>query len=210
MNRTEERLEERLRDALGAVAGTLRPGDVPPPEFAERRRARAFRRTTPMVAAAATLAVTIGAGMLAGDRLGGTDGAAPPLAPASPSTAPDGTTPAHVSVYLCVRGSDNLRCGKRDASKWERQMIEKRLKHVPFAVRVQYESRQEAYVRFKSEYAGSPGFEESTAAGDVRDSFRVWLRDTGNEAARVKHAAAVQQMLTGLPGVDEVVLEGTG
>ncbi|MEV5831034.1 permease-like cell division protein FtsX [Spirillospora sp. NPDC052242] len=206
MNRTEE----RLKDALDAVGETLRPGDVPPPRFAERRRTRTFRRIVPMVAAAAVVAVAAGGAALAGGVLDGTDGAAAsPAASPSPSTV-RAPTSVHVSVYLCTRTSSNEACRGRDATPREAQMIGKRLEAMSIVEHVDFESRMEAYERWRKRFASETEFEMSVRAGDLPEMYRVWVRGAGNDAAVRKGAVAVRRAVTGLPGVDQVVIEGKG
>ncbi|OLT27305.1 hypothetical protein BJF79_01475 [Actinomadura sp. CNU-125] len=70
--------EERLKDALDAVAETLQPGDVPPPRFAEARRARTVRRFVPMAAAGALGAAASAASSRAASSAGRTGRTGPP------------------------------------------------------------------------------------------------------------------------------------
>ncbi|QFG22553.1 permease-like cell division protein FtsX [Actinomadura sp. WMMB 499] len=198
--------EERLKDALGAVGETVRPGEVPPPRFARRRAPRAYRRFVPMAAAAA-IAVAVGGGALAGGALDrGPDGAASPGGAPTPaptvSAETKGATGAYITVFLCTDPTvvDRAACHGRGASAREKQFIEQRLRTMPIVERAVYESKQQAYERFKERFAGSPEFEESVKVGAVPDAFRVRVR--AGESPE-----AVQRRLEGVPGIAEVVVE---
>lgn len=216
--------EERLKDALDAVGETLRPGDVPAPRFAERRAPRSFRRAVPMAAAAA-IAVAVGGGVLAGGALDGPNGAngtngangrqaangAPePTAtpsPSSPTATPSpsaSSTPASgtgVAVFLCTRTSTGPDCHGRETTKRERSLIGERFNDLPFVRAVQYESTEAAYERWKERFAGSPEFDENTREGDVPASFRVRVDDR-------ESVKSLERALTGLSGIDRIVVEG--
>ncbi|RSN61921.1 permease-like cell division protein FtsX [Actinomadura sp. WAC 06369] len=194
--------EERLKDALDAVAGTVRPGDVPPPRFAERRRARTFRRVVPMAAAAA-IAAAAGGGALAGGALGGTGGTVRPGAASGPSAA----APAepHLTVFLCVRTSPEPRCGGRDATPEQRREVRRVLSRMDVVARIDYESLREAFERFEKRFAESSDFAGNAEEGDIPASYRVWLRDPGDERRTEQNARIVQDAVRGLPGVEQVV-----
>ncbi|TYB48268.1 permease-like cell division protein FtsX [Actinomadura chibensis] len=105
-----------------------------------------------------------------------------------------------VSIFLCAKTSSNPSCQKRDVTEQERQQLQAQLKGMSQVSGVQYESKQQAYARFKDRFSGSPGFVESTREGDIPDSFRVKLRNP-------EEYKAVSQAVLGRPGVDTVINE---
>ncbi|MFC4049324.1 permease-like cell division protein FtsX [Actinomadura syzygii] len=105
-----------------------------------------------------------------------------------------------VSIFLCAKTSSNPSCQKQDVSDQQRQALQSQLKGMPQVSGVQYESKQQAYTRFKDRFSGSPGFVESTREGDIPDSFRVKLKNP-------EEYKAVAQAVLGRPGVDTVINE---
>ncbi|MGH3243477.1 MAG: permease-like cell division protein FtsX [Spirillospora sp.] len=187
--------EDRLTDALKNVGDTVRPGDVPPPPFPNRPPPRAARRPLVMGALIAAFVVVIG-GMAAGgyvafDRTLGDGG---------PSAA---SAEREVAVFLCVKGSSARACDHQDATETQRQAIKRRLETMPKVQRVTYETKQQAYERFKKEFSDDKDLVESAREGDIPDSFRVLV-------ANVADARAVQKELMGHPGVDTVVIDPGG
>lgn len=105
-----------------------------------------------------------------------------------------------VSIFLCAKTSSNPSCQKQDVTEQQRQQLQSQLKGMSQVSGVQYESKQQAYARFKDRFSGSPGFVESTREGDIPDSFRVKLRNP-------EEYKAVAQAVLGRPGVDTVINE---
>ncbi|MEO3822223.1 permease-like cell division protein FtsX [Actinomadura sp. B10D3] len=105
-----------------------------------------------------------------------------------------------VSIFLCAKTSSNPVCQKQDVSAQQRSTLEAQLKKMPQVSNVQYETKQQAYERFKDRFAGSPGFVESTREGDIPDSFRVKLKNP-------EEYKAVAQAMLNQPGVDSVINE---
>lgn len=105
-----------------------------------------------------------------------------------------------VSVFLCAKTSSNAACEKQDASQQQKDALLSRLKGMSQVSNVQYENKQQAYVRFKDRFAGSPGFVQSTREGDIPDSFRIKLKNP-------EQYKAVAQGVLGQPGVDTVINE---
>jgi cell division transport system permease protein len=105
-----------------------------------------------------------------------------------------------VSIFLCAKSSSNTACGKTDATQEQKDQLQADLKKLPQVRDVKYESKDEAYERFKERFSTTPGFTQSTKAGDIPDSFRVKLRNP-EEYKAVADAAS-------RPGVvDQVVNE---
>ncbi|MGH3241451.1 MAG: permease-like cell division protein FtsX [Spirillospora sp.] len=105
-----------------------------------------------------------------------------------------------VSIFLCAKTSSNEACQKRDVTDPERQKLKAQLEQMPQVSKVEYESKQQAYTRFKDNFAGAPGFVESTREGDIPDSYRVKLKNP-------EEYKAVAQAMLGQPGVDTVINE---
>lgn len=105
-----------------------------------------------------------------------------------------------VSIFLCAKTSSNPVCQKQDVSDQQRQTLKAQLEKMPQVSNVQYETKQQAYERFKDRFSGSPGFVESTREGDIPDSFRVKLKNP-------EEYKAVAQAMLNQPGVDSVINE---
>ncbi|WUI00001.1 permease-like cell division protein FtsX [Spirillospora sp. NBC_00431] len=184
--------EDRLTDALKGVGETVRPGDVPPAPFPDRPPA-AVRRPLVMGAVIAAFVVVMG-GMIAGgyvavDRTLGDRG--------EPSAA---SAERQVSVFLCIKASSKESCDGEDATEAQKQAIKRRLEAMPQVKRVTYESKRQAYERFKKHFRENENLVESTREGDIPDSFRA-------RVANASDAKAVMRALLGSPGVDTVVVD---
>jgi cell division transport system permease protein len=105
-----------------------------------------------------------------------------------------------VSIFLCVaKSTSNPDCEKRDASKAEKDNLQKTLTALSNVKDVEYEDQQKAFTRFQGNFAKTPGFVNATKVGDIPDSFRVSLKDP-QKYGEVMSAAE-------MPGVDQVVNE---
>ncbi|MFG2085786.1 MULTISPECIES: permease-like cell division protein FtsX [unclassified Spirillospora] len=105
-----------------------------------------------------------------------------------------------VSIFLCAKTSSNPSCQKQDVTAQQRETLKAQLEKMPQVSAVEYEDKQQAFKRFKDNFAGSPGFVESTREGDIPDSFRVKLQNP-------EEYKAVAQAMLGQPGVDTVINE---
>ncbi|TDD79031.1 hypothetical protein E1293_24580 [Actinomadura darangshiensis] len=105
-----------------------------------------------------------------------------------------------VSVFFCSRTSSNAACKGQDVTESQRQEVTRRAKGMKQVRRVEYESKQEAYERFKKVFKDRKDMLQSVSPGDLPDSLR--LRVTGTEGAE-----AVKAALTGVAGVDSVVVQ---
>ncbi|GLZ10273.1 cell division protein FtsX [Actinomadura sp. NBRC 104425] len=105
-----------------------------------------------------------------------------------------------VSIFLCAKTSSNPQCNKQDATEQQKQQIKADLEKLPEVAKVEYESKAQAWQRFKERFSTTPGFVQSTREGDIPDSFRVRLKDPE------KHQTVAQAMLA-RPGVDQVINE---
>jgi cell division transport system permease protein len=105
-----------------------------------------------------------------------------------------------VSIYLCSRTSTNTNCNKADRTEAEKAGLERELKAMPQVSSVEYESKEDAYARFKDRFASTPGFVQSTKPGDIPDSLRVRLKNP-------QEYKVVANAVNGRPGVDQVINE---
>ncbi|KAB2351463.1 permease-like cell division protein FtsX [Actinomadura rudentiformis] len=105
-----------------------------------------------------------------------------------------------VSVFLCAKTSSNTNCKKQDITPQQRQELEADLKKLPEVAKVEYESKEQAYARFKDRFASTPGFVQSAKPGDIPDSFRIRLKDP-------QQYKQVAQAVLGRGGVDQVINE---
>lgn len=114
-----------------------------------------------------------------------------------------------ISVYLCGESSTGPSCGAEpDASgrgavqgvpvtDEQRRQIGDDLRAMPQVEEVFYESQQEAYERFREQFADSPDLIENVTAEALPESYRVKLRDP-------EEFEAVASAFRGRPGVDQV------
>jgi cell division transport system permease protein len=105
-----------------------------------------------------------------------------------------------VSIYLCSKTSTNPSCNKADRTDAEKAQLEQDLRAMPQVSRVEYESKEQAYARFKDRFASTPGFVQSTKEGDIPDSLRVRLNNP-------QEYKVVANAVNGRPGVDQVINE---
>jgi cell division transport system permease protein len=81
-----------------------------------------------------------------------------------------------VSVFLCGEDSDVPSCASGEISAVQRQAILRDLQQMREVNTVFYESKQKAYVRFKSQFKDS-AIADNVTADQMPESFRVKLRD---------------------------------
>lgn len=105
-----------------------------------------------------------------------------------------------VSIFLCAKTSSNPTCSKSDATQDQKDSIKADLEKLPQVSKVEYESKEEAFERFKDQFSSTPGMVQSTKSGDIPDSFRVRLKNP-------EEYKAVAQTMLSRPGVDQVVNE---
>ncbi|MFC9971460.1 permease-like cell division protein FtsX [Spirillospora sp. NPDC127200] len=197
-----DRTEERLTAALRAAGDTLGPYDVPEPEFAAGRRRAAGKkgfagRSLVAVGGVAllTASVVIGGVVVGRDD---EDAARDRAASGREVTASQDPTPVRVSVFLCVEKSSNRSCGDARTTPQQRKRIWRVLADSPGVNRMVYEGRTEVLHRFKERFAGLPGRAGNTT---IPDALRLVVSGEAN-------AAAARDRVRGLPGVDQVVIEG--
>ena len=81
-----------------------------------------------------------------------------------------------VSLFLCNEGDRQLSCGGLAASPEQREQVAADLRGLPQVKEVYFENRDEAYARFREEFAGR-AIADSVTASAMPESFRVKLHD---------------------------------
>ena len=102
-----------------------------------------------------------------------------------------------VSVYLCGELSRASTCSGAAVSDEQRRQIEADLRALPAVQDVFYESQEQAFTRFKEEYADSPDLVQNVTVDALPESYRVKLKDP-------EEFEVVASALDGRPGVEEV------
>jgi cell division transport system permease protein len=102
-----------------------------------------------------------------------------------------------VSVYLCGEASTDAPCEGTPVTDEQRREIGEDLRAMPQVQEVFYESQQEAYQRFREQFADSPDLVENVTADALPESYRVKLNDP-------TQFAVVASSLQGRPGVEQV------
>ncbi|TNY36927.1 permease-like cell division protein FtsX [Thermomonospora catenispora] len=105
-----------------------------------------------------------------------------------------------VSVFLCNKTSTNPSCNKTDATDQQKAEIKRDLEGSPVVAQVTYESKEQAFERFKETFSSNPGLLQGTKVGDIPDSFRVRLSDP-------ERVDEITKLLANRAGVDQVVNE---
>ncbi len=104
-----------------------------------------------------------------------------------------------VSIFLCTKDSDRSTCQAGEVTQAQRDQIRDDLgsaQLAPYVAEVFYESKQEAFKRFKDQYKDSV-LSDNVTPEVMPESFRVSLKDP-------KKYAAVTQVFKGRAGVDDV------
>jgi cell division transport system permease protein len=81
-----------------------------------------------------------------------------------------------VSVFLCGQDSDAPSCAAGEVSQAQRDQIQSDLRGMPEVANVFYESKQQAYTRFKEQFKES-AIADNVTADQMPESFRVKLKD---------------------------------
>jgi cell division transport system permease protein len=104
-----------------------------------------------------------------------------------------------VSLFLCRDiDTDRATCPDGAVTDAQRIQIQQDLQALPQVSQVYYESKQDAYDRFKEQFAGSE-IADSITVDDMQESFRAKLVDPENDYNIVATA------FEGRPGVENVV-----
>jgi len=102
-----------------------------------------------------------------------------------------------VSIFLCGKGSDTPSCSGGEVTEAQREQIKADLEALrPLVEDIYYESKTEAFERFKEQFKNSP-IVNSVSENALPESFRVKLSDP------TKYDV-VASAFAGRPGVDQV------
>jgi cell division transport system permease protein len=82
-----------------------------------------------------------------------------------------------VSVYLCGEASTGAQCQGVPVTDEQRRSIGEDLRALPQVQEVFYESQEEAYQRFREQFADSPDLVDNVTADALPESYRVKLVD---------------------------------
>jgi len=119
--------------------------------------------------------------------------APPPTASTSPGTSvAQGSTPARTPARIEL--AVYLRSNATDAQK---QAIEAKLRAIPGATGITFETRERAYQRFKEMFKDKPALVAATKPDTMLESFRLILTDPAAAQPVVAHVSV-------LPGVAQV------
>lgn len=102
-----------------------------------------------------------------------------------------------VTVYLCGESSASANCAGKDVTQQQREELRTDLAAMPQVQSVTYESKADAYERFREQFKDSPDLLENVTADALPESFRVKLKDPDTFDVV---ATAFQDR----PGVDQV------
>ena len=102
-----------------------------------------------------------------------------------------------VSVYLCGEGSNSANCNGTPVTDEQRTELQNDLQGTPLVEKVYYESKQDAYKRFKEQFKDSPDLVQNVTPDALPESFRVKLKDP-------TQFEVVASAFRDRPGVDEV------
>ena len=104
-----------------------------------------------------------------------------------------------VSIFLCNADSDSVACADGAASQVQKDQIKATLASPQLAgyvKQVYFESKQEAFNRFKTTFKDSV-LSENVTVDQMPESYRVQLKNP-------QQYATVAQVLTGKPGIDSI------
>lgn len=104
-----------------------------------------------------------------------------------------------VSIFLCGKDSDSVACTDGEASQIQKDQIKATLASPQLAgyvKRVYFESKQEAFNRFKSQFKDSV-LSENVTVDQMPESYRVQLKDP-------EKYEVVTQVLTDKPGIESI------
>jgi cell division transport system permease protein len=82
-----------------------------------------------------------------------------------------------VSIYLCSKQSSATSCGQQDVTPAQKAAIEDELKNSSLVEAWYYESKEQAYEHFKTQFANSPDIVSSVSPDALPESYRVKLKD---------------------------------
>jgi len=83
---------------------------------------------------------------------------------------------AEVAIFLCSNGDTTPSCAGQAVTQAQRQQIQADLQGLPQVQTIYYESKHEAYLHFKQQFAGS-AISQNVPPDSLPESFRVKLKD---------------------------------
>ena len=102
-----------------------------------------------------------------------------------------------VTVYLCGQTSTSPTCSGKEVTQEQRQQLATDLQATPQVQHVFYESKEQAFTRFKEQFKDSPDLVANVSADALPESFRVKLADP-------RKFEVVASAFRDRPGVDTV------
>ena len=102
-----------------------------------------------------------------------------------------------VTVYLCGATSTSPSCGGKEVTVDQRTQLLADLQATPQVKKVFYESKDQAFTRFKEQFKDSPDLVANVSADALPESFRIKLKD-------VRRFEVVASAFRDRPGVDTV------
>jgi len=102
-----------------------------------------------------------------------------------------------VTVFLCGGNSTSPNCGRKDVTQEQRNQIQTALQSTPQVKEVFYESKADAFQRFKEQFKDSPDLVNNVSDDALPESFRVKLKNP-------EQFAVVASAFQDQPGVDSV------
>lgn len=82
-----------------------------------------------------------------------------------------------VTVFLCDTNSSSTNCAGKDVTDEQRQQLNTDLHATPEVDKVFYESKADAYKRFKEQFKDSPDLVNNVSPNALPESYRVKLKD---------------------------------
>ncbi len=82
-----------------------------------------------------------------------------------------------VTVYLCGATSSSPSCAGKEVTEEQRTQLLSDLQATPQVQRVFYESKDQAFTRFKEQFRDSPDLVANVSADALPESFRIKLKD---------------------------------
>ena len=102
-----------------------------------------------------------------------------------------------VTVYLCGATSTSSSCAGKEVTQDQRNQLLSDLQATPQVKKVFYESKDQAFTRFKEQFKDSPDLVANVSADALPESFRIKLKDP-------RRFEVVASAFRDRPGVDTV------
>ncbi len=102
-----------------------------------------------------------------------------------------------VTIYLCAENSTSANCAGKNVTEEQRQQLNVDLHSSPQVQTVFYESKQDAYKRFKEEFKDSKDLVDNVSPDALPESYRVKLKNP-------EQFEVVASAFQDRPGVDSI------